>query len=51
MALADHAYLLETGRMVLHGTSAELSANEDIQRAYLGYAASDDAAPKPAARV
>ena len=42
MELADHAYLLETGRMVLHGSSAELSANESIQRAYLGYAAPED---------
>ena len=43
IALADHAYLLETGRMVLHGTSAEVSANESIQRAYLGYSAPDAA--------
>ena len=39
LELADHAYLLETGRIVLHGTSAEVSANESIQRAYLGYSA------------
>lgn len=40
--LADHAYLLETGHIVLHGTSAEISANESIQRAYLGYSVSAD---------
>jgi branched-chain amino acid transport system ATP-binding protein len=40
LELADHGYLLETGRMVLHGTSAELKANEEVQRAYLGYSAS-----------
>ncbi len=40
--LADHAYLLETGHIVLHGTSAEVSANEDVQRAYLGYSAPAD---------
>jgi branched-chain amino acid transport system ATP-binding protein len=37
LQLADHAYLLETGRIVLHGTSEEVSANEGVQRAYLGY--------------
>lgn len=35
--LADDAYLLETGRMVLSGSAAELRENESIQRAYLGY--------------
>lgn len=42
LELADHAYLLETGRIVLHGTSAEVSANESVQRAYLGYCAPAD---------
>ena len=35
--LADDAYLLETGRMVLSGSAAELRENESVQRAYLGY--------------
>ncbi len=42
LELADHAYLLETGRIVLHGTSAEVSSNESVQRAYLGYSAPAD---------
>ena len=42
LELADHAYLLETGRIVLHGTSAEISADEGVQRAYLGYSAPAD---------
>ncbi len=35
--LADHAYLLETGRIVLEGPSADIRADEGIQRSYLGY--------------
>lgn len=37
LKFASEAYLLETGRIVLQGTSAEVSANQHIQRAYLGY--------------
>ena len=35
--LADHAYLLETGRIALSGPSAELAGDEAVRRAYLGY--------------
>jgi branched-chain amino acid transport system ATP-binding protein len=35
--LADHAYLIETGRMVLHGSSDELKSNDSVRRSYLGY--------------
>ena len=35
--LADHAYLIETGRMVLSGTAAEIKGNEAVRRSYLGY--------------
>jgi branched-chain amino acid transport system ATP-binding protein len=35
--LADHAYLLETGRVVMSGTSAEISADESVRSSYLGY--------------
>jgi branched-chain amino acid transport system ATP-binding protein len=35
--LADHAYLLETGRVVISGPSAELRRDDAIRRAYLGY--------------
>ena len=35
--LADHAYLLETGRVVMSGPSAELRQDDAIRRSYLGY--------------
>jgi len=35
--LADHAYLLETGRMVVSGSSAEIKSDEAVRRSYLGY--------------
>jgi branched-chain amino acid transport system ATP-binding protein len=35
--LARHAYLLETGRVVLAGPAAELRADDAVRRAYLGY--------------
>jgi branched-chain amino acid transport system ATP-binding protein len=37
LELADHAYLLETGRVVMSGTAAELQSNDAIRRSYLGY--------------
>ena len=33
---ADYAYVLETGRISMSGTGAELLANEDVKKAYLG---------------
>jgi branched-chain amino acid transport system ATP-binding protein len=36
LAIADRGYVLETGRVVLQGSSEELLANKDVQRAYLG---------------
>jgi branched-chain amino acid transport system ATP-binding protein len=38
LAIADRGYVLETGRVVLQGSSEELLANKDVQRAYLGRA-------------
>ena len=35
--LADHAYLIETGRVVLSGTSGEIKQNDAVRRSYLGY--------------
>jgi branched-chain amino acid transport system ATP-binding protein len=35
--LADHAYLLETGRVAISGSAASVKANETIRRSYLGY--------------
>ena len=34
--VADHHYVLEKGRVVWSGSSAELAANQDIQHKYLG---------------
>jgi branched-chain amino acid transport system ATP-binding protein len=36
LAIADRAYILETGQVVLSGPAAELAAGEAVQRAYLG---------------
>jgi branched-chain amino acid transport system ATP-binding protein len=36
LALASRAYVLETGRIVAAGTSAELKASDAIRRSYLG---------------
>jgi branched-chain amino acid transport system ATP-binding protein len=35
--LADHAYLLETGRVALSGPRATIKNDESVRRAYLGY--------------
>jgi len=35
--LADHAYLIETGRVVLSGTADQIRANDAVRRSYLGY--------------
>ena len=35
--LADHAYLIETGRVVLAGNASELKSNQAVRRSYLGY--------------
>jgi len=37
LGLADHAYLMETGRVVMSGPASELRQNDAIRRAYLGY--------------
>ena len=36
LQLADRAYVMETGRIVLSGPAAELAKTEDIKRVYLG---------------
>ena len=36
LQVADRAYVLETGRIVLSGPAADLAANPDVERAYLG---------------
>jgi len=37
LRLADHAYLMETGTVVMSGPADELRQNDGIRRAYLGY--------------
>jgi len=37
LELADHAYLIETGRVVLSGTAGEIKSNDAVRRSYLGY--------------
>jgi len=37
LELADHAYLLETGRIILQGLSSTIASDESVRRAYLGY--------------
>ena len=36
LSVADRAYVLETGRVVMNGTGAELLTNERVRSAYLG---------------
>ena len=35
--IADHAYLLETGRIVMSGPAADIRKDEAIRKSYLGY--------------
>ena len=35
--LADEAYLIETGRIVMAGPAAEIAKDEAVRRSYLGY--------------
>ena len=37
LELADHAYLIETGRMVLAGSAAALKQDDAVRKSYLGY--------------
>jgi branched-chain amino acid transport system ATP-binding protein len=36
LALADRAYVIETGSVVLEGSAGELAASEQVRKAYLG---------------
>ncbi len=36
LQVAQRGYVIETGKVVIEGTSAELMNNEDVKRAYLG---------------
>jgi branched-chain amino acid transport system ATP-binding protein len=35
--LADHAYLIETGKVVLSGTAESLKRDDSVRKSYLGY--------------
>jgi branched-chain amino acid transport system ATP-binding protein len=37
LALADRAYLIETGRIVMSGPTRDIRENDDVRRCYLGY--------------
>jgi branched-chain amino acid transport system ATP-binding protein len=37
LRIADHAFILEGGRMVMSGPAAALTANESVRQAYLGH--------------
>ena len=36
LGIADRGYVLEVGKVILQGPAADLLANADVQRAYLG---------------
>jgi branched-chain amino acid transport system ATP-binding protein len=36
LSVADRAYVIESGRVVLSGTAQELNASEQVKKAYLG---------------
>jgi len=37
LEIADEAYLIETGRLVMSGPAREIGSDENVRRAYLGY--------------
>jgi branched-chain amino acid transport system ATP-binding protein len=36
LEIADRAYILQTGRVVMAGAAADIANNADVKRAYLG---------------
>ena len=36
LSIADRAYVMETGKIVMQGPARELLGNADVKRAYLG---------------
>ena len=36
LSVADRAYVMETGKITLSGTGAELAASDEVKKAYLG---------------
>jgi len=37
LELADQAYVIETGRIVMSGAAKDIATNEDVRKSYLGY--------------
>src|ERR1700733_3137886 len=37
LEIADQAYVIETGRIVMSGKANEIAGNEDVRKSYLGY--------------
>ena len=37
LELADRAYVIETGRIVMSGAAGDIANNEDVRKSYLGY--------------
>ena len=37
LSIADRGYVLETGKVVLEDTGANLLTNDDVRKAYLGH--------------
>jgi branched-chain amino acid transport system ATP-binding protein len=36
LEISDRAYVLQTGRVILSGSAADIAANPDVRRVYLG---------------
>jgi branched-chain amino acid transport system ATP-binding protein len=37
LELADQAYVIETGKIVMSGNAKDIATNEDVRKSYLGY--------------
>ena len=48
LQIANRAYVLESGRVVLSGQAGELLASDEMRRAYLGSAVRREPAPPQA---
>jgi ABC-type branched-subunit amino acid transport system ATPase component len=51
LGVADHASVLEVGKVTLEGPAAELAASEEVRNRYLGVAAEGAVVPEPAAQA
>ena len=51
LAIADYAYVLQTGRTVLEGKAEALENNAQVQEIYLGIKAGGSSSPRPECRA